>query len=98
MGGEELPYPGLSYVLGATVFSTRRELTPEDVAILRDVHTRMRSNSEYALADSMDLVVMHARTSYALADSMDLVVMHARTSCPGVKPAMKNLAVFLKYS
>jgi hypothetical protein len=81
MDGEELPYPGLAYVLGPTVFSTRRELTPEDVAILRDVHTRIRSNSEYALADSMDLVVMHARTS-----------------CTGIKPAMKNLAVFLKYS
>ena len=28
----------------------------------------------------------------------DAIVMHARTSCTGVKPAMKNLAVFLKYS
>jgi hypothetical protein len=81
MDGEEFPYPGLSYVLGPTVFSTNRELTPEDVAILRDVHTRIRCDSEYALADSMDLVVMHARTA-----------------CTGVKPAMKNLAVFLKYS
>ena len=35
---------------------------------------------------------------YAFDEIMDLVVMHARTSCAGVKPAMKNLAVFLKYS
>jgi hypothetical protein len=29
---------------------------------------------------------------------MDLIVMHARAGCTGIKPAMKNLAVFLKYS
>ena len=37
-------------------------------------------------------------TQYVIDDIMDLVVMHARTSCLGVKPAMKNLAVFLKHS
>ena len=28
----------------------------------------------------------------------DAFIMYARTSCTGIKPAMKNLAVFLKYS
>ena len=37
-------------------------------------------------------------SQYGFDDTMDLIVMHARTSCLGVKPAMKNLAVFLKYS
>ena len=37
-------------------------------------------------------------SQYGFDDPMDLIVMHARTSCLGVKPAMKNLAVFLKYS
>ena len=48
--------------------------------------------------DIFSRVGQRANAQYAFDDTMDLVVMHARTSCPGVKPAMKNLAVFLKYS
>jgi hypothetical protein len=49
-----------------------------------------------------DIQIMKTRVpcadTYAYSDCADLVVMHTRTSCTGVKPAMKNLAVFLKYS
>jgi hypothetical protein len=48
--------------------------------------------------DVFKRIDLRVNAQYAFDDTMDLVVMHARTSCPGVKPAMKNLAVFLKHS
>ena len=87
MDGEELPYPGILYLVGTARLSAiesaderYRSLTEEDEAIM-DARIGERAFGQY-LFDS----------------TMDLVVMHARTSCTGVKPAMKNLAVFLKYS
>ena len=78
MDGEELPYPGFSYVVNTDIYPIA--LTPEDQAIFK-----ARCGS-----------VPH--DLYAFADFLDLIVMFSRTSCTGVKPAMKNLAVFLKYS
>ena len=79
MGGEEFPYPGLTYLI-LRIASSTHSLTEEDEAIFARFST---------VRNSID---------YAVSDSADLIIMHARTSCPGVKPAMKNLAVFLKYS
>ena len=87
MDGEEFPSPGLAYLVGT--------------ARLSGVE---RANSYYRDMTAEDEEIFDARIDiqvygqYLFDSTTDLVVMHARTSCPGVKPAMKNLAVFLKYS
>ena len=79
MDGEELPYPGLAYLL-LRITSSTCDLTARDEKII-DTRIHQQISSQYAFDDTMDLVVMHSRTS-----------------CTGVKPAMKNLAVFLRYA
>jgi hypothetical protein len=77
-------------------------------AILGDVFTDTlveRHGQPYLSQD--DEAIFDARVTrdnrkheacYAMSFAKDYTTMYARTSCAGVKPAMKNLAVFLKYS
>ena len=87
MDGEEFPYPGILYGIQTGAFARMQRASSDSWRL---------SQEDAAIFTARANIRVH--TQYAMDEYMDLLVMHARTSCPGVKPAMKNLAVFLKYS
>jgi hypothetical protein len=82
MDGEELPYPV--------------QKISDDTLRRIAVSAPMTDEDEkifYAL--NMDAHTI----AWVLTERVnDSIIMHARAACTGIKPAMKNLAVFLKYS
>lgn len=83
MDGEELPYPQM---LPA----------PKPGGVFNKIGDYIMTHVDFDIWDKLKL--KEAELSYGDAEIRDASIMRARTLCTGAKPAMKNLAVFLKYS
>ena len=87
--GEMLPTPEIE--IKPAPLKKMVEFTPEDGAIIARVARRMRTNAGKGF-------VSYPWVNCITASRADDIIMLTRTMCPEAKPAVKDLAVFLKFS
>jgi hypothetical protein len=87
--GEMLPTPEIE--IKPALLKKIVELTPEDGAIIGRVARRMRATAGKGF-------VSYPWIRQRAAARADDIIMLTRTMCPEAKPAVKDLAVFLKFS